>query len=147
MKNQRSTFSSFKWLGALGLLLLLASFLIAACESKPPENSRPAQIARGKVLFSDHCSGCHGADGKGVMDTMGIKTPNLTLIQKTWGGGKEFPIVEVAQKIDGRAEVKAHGSREMPAWGDVFSKEAQLTENEVRGKMGELIAYLMTIQE
>lgn len=124
----------------MGLLLL-------ACESKPPENSRPAQIARGKVLFTDLCSGCHGPDGKGGVDTMGIQTPNLTLIQKSWGNGKEFPIVEVAQKIDGRAEVKAHGTREMPAWGNVFAQEDHLTENEIKGKMGELISYLMMIQE
>lgn len=78
---------------------------------------------------------------------MGIQTPNLTLIQKSWGNGKEFPIVEVAQKIDGRAEVKAHGTREMPAWGNVFAQEDHLTENEIKGKMGELISYLMMIQE
>jgi mono/diheme cytochrome c family protein len=147
MKQTTFAFQLPKWLGAAFFLLLALNFIFMGCEYKPPENSRPAQVARGKQMYMDLCSGCHGKDAKGGMDTMGVETPNLTLIQEAWGGGAQFPIVEVAQKIDGRVEVKAHGPREMPAWGDVFAKEEKLTENEIRGKMGELISYLMTIQE
>jgi mono/diheme cytochrome c family protein len=147
MKRPFIAFQMPKWLGVFLLLALAMNLIFIGCEYAPPENSRPVQIARGKQLYAENCAGCHGKDGKGGIDTMGIKTSNLTLIQEAWGGGEQFPIVEVAQKIDGRAEVKAHGPREMPAWGDVFANEEKLDENAIRGKMGDLISYLMTIQE
>ena len=61
-------------------------------------------------------------------------------------GLNEFPIAEIARIIDGRLLVKAHGAREMPVWGEVY--EAQGMDDEaIRGRKGELVAYLMSIQE
>ena len=52
----------------------------------------------------------------------------------------------VASMIDGRKMAKSHGSRDMPVWGEVFSKQENLTEDQIKGKLAEIIAYLMLIQ-
>jgi hypothetical protein len=45
--------------------------------------------------------------------------PDLTVLAKKNGG--VFPTERVHQIIDGRAQVGAHGSREMPVWGSRYS--------------------------
>lgn len=56
--------------------------------------------------------------------------------------------------IDGRAEVKVHGARDMPVWGDWFDTEAAnegMTKEEreavVSARINALLAWLETIQE
>lgn len=60
----------------------------------------------------------HGSAAKGdgpMADQLGTAPAGLTQLAKKNGG--IFPINAVYEKIDGRQEVKAHGSREMPVWG------------------------------
>jgi len=35
----------------------------------------------------------------------------------------------------------------MPIWGKVFSEEEMLDDAQVKAKLGEIVAYLMSIQE
>ena len=125
-------------------LLLIALF---SCDSQPPKNSLVAQAKQGKVHFDKYCAKCHGENAKGIrIDTMKTQPADLTRIMDS-RGVSEFPILQIAELIDGRMMSDAHGTRAMPIWGEVFSKEEYLTEKQIKGKMGELIAYLMTIQE
>jgi len=145
MKN-----SKFLSLSSLGFLFtFFAAILLVAvssCDSKPPKNSRAVQAQKGKVHFQKYCSSCHGKDGTGlIIDTMDIQPADLTMIRND-RKNDEFPILEIANKIDGRKMAKAHGSRDMPIWGEVFSTNEHLTESQIKGKLGELIAYLMSIQ-
>ena len=127
-------------------VFMLAGFIIS-CESAPPENSRATQIQKGKEHFDKYCASCHADRGTGpAADTLKVKPADLTQIlirRKT----KQFPVMEVARYIDGRNFVAAHGTRAMPIWGEVFSEEEGLNEQEIKGKMAELIAYLDSIQE
>ena len=52
---------------------------------------------------------------------------------------------QVARFIDGRAEVKAHGPRDMPVWGECFYAETH-DESAVQARIAELVAYLQSIQ-
>lgn len=135
-----------------GILLLLVTVLafttfMISCESPPPENSRATQIQKGKALFDQYCASCHSDRGSGpAADTLEVKPADLTqIVQRR--KSKEFPVMEIARYIDGRQFVAAHGTREMPIWGEVFSQQEQLDETEIKGKLGELIAYLISIQE
>ena len=142
-KSKRSLFSPKLFVAVGGALFF--TFLIS-CEMGPGKNSLYAQALRGKTHYEKLCMDCHGADGRGVMiDTMITQPKDLTNIMKRWDVG-EFPIQKIAEFIDGRKAVKAHGPRSMPAWGDYFAGEEQLSNEEIRGKMGELIAYIMSIQ-
>lgn len=135
--------------GLLALFMLsLGLFIFVSCDSGP-ENPRYEQAQRGKAHFEKYCVACHGMDGKGIhIDSLPEfdQPKDLTQIVASRGGG-EFPIVYVAQKIDGRNAVKAHGPRTMPVWGDVFTNEEHLDNQELKGKLGEIIAYLMSIQK
>jgi mono/diheme cytochrome c family protein len=69
----------------------------------------------GKNEFEARCSVCHGVTGAG-------KPKNLRVLAKENGG--IFPFDEVRAAIDGRRRVIAHGSSEMPIWGDYLMAEA-----------------------
>ena len=146
MKN-----SQFFSLNSFGYFAFILAFLFVivqiSCDQKPPKNSRAAQASKGKAHFQKYCTSCHGEDGKGlIIDTMSIQPSDLTQIN-TMRRTNEFPILEIANMIDGRRMSKYHGPRDMPVWGEKFAEEEYLNETQIKGKLGELIAYLMSIQE
>jgi len=129
---------------ALGLS---ASAGIAAPAQGGGERSQLA--ARGSVTYRVYCRTCHGSDGKGDGPLAELlKTPpgDLTGIARRAGG--EFPEGQVTAAIDGRAEVAAHGPREMPIWGEAFGPvDAAPDEPTVQRKILEVVLYLETIQK
>jgi hypothetical protein len=60
--------------------------------------------------------------------------------------GNPLPEDQIARFIDGRADVKAHGPRDMPVWGERFYLETQGSEREVKHRIAKLVAYLQSIQ-
>lgn len=73
--------------------------------------------------------------------------PDLTTMAMRRGG--EYPYDELASYIDGRKTVVAHGSREMPVWGERFADEFQADpqrERIIHGKVLMLLVYLESIQ-
>ncbi len=115
-------------------------------------------VAVGKTEFRNSCALCHGMDGKagGVADLLKTATPDLSTLSKRNGG--KFPAERVAAMIDGRELVKAHGSRDMPAWGDRYSNDKvraaeyhgdlpyKDTEAFVKSRINALMDYLKSIQ-
>jgi len=105
----------------------------------------------GRQLFERHCSACHGMDGKGqgpVASALLTPPADLTQIAKRRGG--EFQAADIAAYIDGRSDVRAHGSRDMPVWGERFSEQVgggSLGEEVVRGNLLVLIQYLQSLQQ
>ena len=141
MKNQFSTLKF--WINSLFFISILIAFI--ACEFGPPANSRPAQAKRGKVIFMNQCVSCHGLNQiSATVKDLEKMAPDLTTISKR-RHSSEFPLEEVARYIDGRSFVKEHGARDMPVWGEVYAAEG-LNEEEIRGRKGELVAFLMSIQ-
>ena len=59
-------------------------------------------------------------------------------------------MAEMAAVIDGRTVVPAHGSREMPVWGERFGEMGgggSVGEEVVRGTLLVLLEYLQAIQQ
>lgn len=111
-------------------------------------------LAAGKREFRHHCAVCHGLGGKGesVMTTFNLLTVTPTdLTQLSRQNKGQFPFWRVYRIIDGREEVKAHGSRDMPIWGDAFLQEEEGTSAAARartlGRILLLVHYLESIQE
>jgi mono/diheme cytochrome c family protein len=76
----------------------------------------------GKADFQSSCASCHGADGKGkgpVSDQLKVPPADLTSLAKNNNG--VFPVATVYEIIDGRKMVSAHGTPEMPIWGQRFN--------------------------
>ncbi len=68
------------------------------------------------------CASCHGTDAKGkgpVSDQLKIPPPDLTMLAKNNNG--VFPTDAVYETIDGLKTIPAHGTREMPIWGERFN--------------------------
>ena len=131
---------------------LLAPLLVAGLVGAASAEEKPAYSASsGRVTFKMYCQNCHGEGGKGdgyIADTLRRRPTDLTRLAA--GNGGVFPADEVAATIDGREEVKAHGAREMPLWGDVFlwpeGDSAERRES-VRRRIGELVAFVQSLQE
>jgi mono/diheme cytochrome c family protein len=111
----------------------------------------------GKMEYENNCAVCHGMTGKGDGPYAGIidtKVPDMTMLQKNNNG--VFPFDRVYQAIDGRLAVKAHGTRDMPIWGNEYNGKAALyysdylrdysAEGFVRGRILALVNHIYTLQ-
>ena len=115
-----------------------------------PETPRRTVADVGRERFGVQCSACHGLEGKGdgYVGVLLEKPPaDLTQIAARRGG--TFPALEVAEIIDGRRAVRAHGPREMPVWGERFT-ETQAPgvgrQSAVRGEVLLYVEFLRSIQ-
>jgi mono/diheme cytochrome c family protein len=109
-------------------------------------------IAGGELEYQRNCAVCHGIEGRGdgIMRRYLTLTPtNLRQLAKNNGG--QFPFWDVYHKIDGQIEVPAHGTREMPIWGDRFRSEAggdgKSALTQAAGRILTLTFYLQSIQD
>ncbi|SNS55526.1 c-type cytochrome [Tropicimonas sediminicola] len=111
----------------------------------------------GQDEYMNSCAQCHGAGGKGDGPMVGFLTgtmPDLTTLAAENGG--VFPITRVYSMIQGAAEPGAHGTREMPIWGNRYRVQGEaagnpdfsLSEAETyaRFRILALVEYLSTIQ-
>ena len=105
----------------------------------------------GAELFGRFCASCHGEEGRGdgpVAATMSVPVPDLT--REAARNGGTFPAARLAEIIDGRSPVVAHGARQMPVWGFEFWWEAgadRAAEPQARETIDRLVEFLRTIQE
>jgi mono/diheme cytochrome c family protein len=126
-----------KWVLALAGLLLMSGSTASAGDDP---------VAQGRQLYMNYCGSCHGLTGEGDGPVApALTTPPANLRRLSDRFGNPLPEDQVARFIDGRAEVKAHGPREMPVWGKRFYAQTH-DEREVRAMIAELVAYLQSIQ-
>ena len=102
---------------------------------------------RGPEIYRAHCAACHGKDAKGngpAATALRTPPPDLTRIAERNGG--MFPFLRVRKIISGEEQSQtAHGSREMPVWGPLFS-EVSWDQDLGRVRIYSLAQYLQEIQ-
>jgi mono/diheme cytochrome c family protein len=109
--------------------------------------------AVGHREFRHACAVCHGLGGKGesvmtIFNVLTVRPPDLTQLSKKHQG--QFPFWQVYRIIDGREEVKGHGTRDMPIWGEAFRQPEggqRVEETRAIGRILALVYYLQSIQE
>ena len=77
----------------------------------------------GPQLYTRFCGSCHGVSGRGdgpVSKALRVEVPDLTLLMRRQGNA--FSRERLEKIIDGRFLVGAHGTRDMPIWGENFSR-------------------------
>jgi mono/diheme cytochrome c family protein len=103
----------------------------------------------GKEMFETYCAVCHGMDGRGVgpAATALKKSPaDLTQLTRKSSDGK-FPELRVTQVLTvGPAEILAHGSRDMPIWGQLFKSLGSSGEGVARIRIVNLTDYIRSMQ-
>lgn len=110
----------------------------------------------GKMEFQKNCASCHGMGGKGdgpMLEFLKQTPPDLTTLSKSNGG--VYPQDKVYAWIRDPQKIRAHGTAEMPIWGDRYSKE--IIEkygpdyygpgSSVQERILELVFFLGSIQE
>ena len=104
----------------------------------------------GRPAYEQNCAVCHGREGKGdggAANLLTVKPADLTQLSKKNNG--TFPFWRTYRVIDGREEIKGHGTSDMPIWGREFRMEAgtnTMAQSQVRGRILELVHYLESIQ-
>lgn len=99
--------------------------------------------------YNKYCASCHGAEGRGdgpVAQAMKAMPADITLLAMNNNG--EFPADKVRSIIDGRADVKAHGPRAMPVWGEEFYVSAEgVGQRQAKDRIDALTEYLRRMQK
>ncbi len=113
--------------------LALALLLLGACRSPSgtvdgefePAGTDPAVrrdgplIESGAGLYMQYCASCHGPTGQGNGPAAaGLRKPPSDLTRLDERYGQPLPKERLAAFIDGRTAVAAHGTRDMPVWGE-----------------------------
>ncbi len=112
----------------------------------------------GQKLYESYCASCHGIEGRGdgydARDLI-TKPADLTKLEKKAGGN--FPQDKVIRAIDGRAMPEAHGSSQMPVWGEWFASQAMADgvlqddkagiEMTIKKRLLALAVYLKSLQD
>ncbi len=108
----------------VGPLILLVAVMCTAQQVKvkyvPVKNVSPVS---GEEMYVAYCAACHGMDGKGAgpaAPAMKTQPTDLTTLARVHGG--QFPKAQVCNSITGDTALpSAHGSKDMPVWGQLFS--------------------------
>ena len=128
----------------LRIILLVGCLLVSA-----PADAGSDHFGKGRQLYVEHCAACHGikADGHGPLEHE-LSTPPTDLRHLSKRYGNPLPEDQIARFMDGRADVKAHGPRDMPVWGEEMWKypEGHGNPNQVSDSVEEIIGYLQSIQ-
>lgn len=110
----------------------------------------------GKREYEVACAVCHGVKGRGdgpLKEELKSGVPDLTVLARNNNG--VFPFDRVYQVIDGRHEVRTHGPRDMPVWGNSLRSQSSLyfedyppsdAESSARSRILALTEYLYRLQ-
>jgi mono/diheme cytochrome c family protein len=135
-------------------VLLSIPLVAAGCSGAGRDSSiqapEPLLVEVGAELFVTHCASCHGVDARGdgpAASALRIPPADLTRIAARSDG--VFPESSTARLIDGRFDLPAHGSREMPIWGTRLANQIPglaMGDEVARGQIASLVEYLKSQQ-
>lgn len=129
----------------VAIVTLAVSAGAAQAQTVKKEPIKPTSAADAKTMFETYCAVCHGKDGKGTgpaAKALAKAPADLTKLSARNGG--TFPDVHVRRFIEGLDEVAAHGSRDMPMWGDLFRS---LNRDTAQIRIAGLAEYLKAMQQ
>ncbi len=115
-------------------------------EKPQPLYAHQINPSSGAAMYRAYCASCHGANGSGngpVASTLKHGAPDITLLAKNNGG--RFPSEHVEQILGMNPGAEAHGSKEMPVWGNVFRTERE-PRTTVLQRISNLTNHLKSLQ-
>lgn len=136
-------------IAVLAIVCMLAAGLVSA---QTPKEIKGVRLTRtspvsGSEMFRTYCAVCHGVNGKGDGPAAGaLKKSPADLTQLTVRNNGKYPDRRVAQAISGDTQIGAHGSQEMPVWGDLFKSLDEGMADVPLLRIANLTDYIKTIQ-
>ena len=132
------------------VVMIFAVAALAQNQAKPVIKNVPVQNTSptsGSEMYKTYCAVCHGQDGKGNGPAApALKTPPTDLTQLTKNDGGKFPEMKVVSTIRGQSNLPAHGTQEMPVWGQLFWRMSHGHEGEVQQRTANLTKYVEGMQ-
>ena len=132
------------------MTVLWGGCALLAAQSGPPIKKTTVTAtspASGKEMYLHYCASCHGKEGKGDGPAaVALKVPPKNLATMAARNGGKFPDFRVAGAIEGSDKVAAHGSRDMPIWGEVFNGMDPGGAATAKLRIGNLTEYIKSIQ-
>ncbi|HTM12015.1 MAG TPA: c-type cytochrome [Bryobacteraceae bacterium] len=134
------------------LAILTFSIGVAFSAYASGQSKTRANVPAGKELFHQHCSACHGNDGKGLGSmydpnsadkSRRVRPADLTVMSQQNAG--KFPADRVREAIYNKKPVPGHGTSDMPAWGDVFYNQKS-DQKRLEARVRDLTAYIESLQ-
>lgn len=138
--------------------VVVAMTMLALAQSQPAKDQPAKEIkhvpmkqtspASGMEMYKSYCAVCHGTDGKGngpAASALKVPPPDLTLLAGKNGG--KYPSLRVSAIIRGEEVLAAHGSKDMPIWGNLFWSMSGGHEAEVQQRVSNLNKYIESLQK
>jgi mono/diheme cytochrome c family protein len=129
----------------LTFMLMLGLGAVAQQIKRVP--ARYTSPVSGKGMYMNHCAACHGSEAKGdgpAASALKTMPTDLTVLSKNNNG--KFPANHVYSSIVGDLNVPAHGSPEMPMWGNVYRSMSAGHQAEVQQRVSNLTRYIESLQ-
>jgi len=120
----------------------LAKYLESIQSLGPNSTSSPS----GAELYQQNCAVCHGSDLEGGTPAPApYRTPpELTRLSRRLKG--ESLDTYISSVLQNGAVIPAHGPAEMPVWGTAFRLGEHLDQRQVKERIANLTAYIMSRQ-
>ena len=134
----------------VALVALAVAFAILGADRQPVNRVPPSPTSAmdGKQMYDRYCAACHGTDGKGNGPASGalkVAIPDLTQLSAENYG--KFPELRVYGSIQGDPDMPAaHGSKDMPIWGDVFQSMNPPGAATTQMRLSNLTAHIRSLQ-
>jgi len=130
-------------------VLVICGTVFSAAQQKEVKHVpiQRTSAASAQEMFTTYCAVCHGKDAKGngpAASALKVLPADLTMLAKKNGG--KYPSERVASTIRGDVDVPAHGTREMPIWGNLFYHMSQGHQAEVQLRIANLNRYIESLQ-
>lgn len=139
-------------LGTVVLLIFASTAVGEVVIEEEPLNGQKVARLDGDVVFNNLCAVCHGTGGKGdgpAVSALNKAVPDLTVFSANNKG--VYPYFEVKNAITGNSRAVAHGTIDMPVWGQQFSalqpgSNSFVREAYARGRIHTLATHIESLQ-
>ncbi len=141
-------------IGILAVLVGMAMMTMASARDTQAQTEikhvpiKRTSPASGQEMYKTYCAACHGVDGKGngpAAEALKVPPTDLTALAVKNGG--KYPALKVAAIIRGEELLPAHGTKEMPIWGNLFWSLSGGHESEVQQRIANLNKYMESLQK
>ncbi|MGA7413760.1 MAG: c-type cytochrome [Bryobacteraceae bacterium] len=127
--------------------LSLAAIGVASAQTIVRAPAAHTSAVNAAEMYKAYCAVCHGITGNGDGPAAAaMKTPPTNLTQLAARNKGKFPSSAVTNSIIGDITMpEAHGTQEMPVWGEVF-RTVSHGNSEVQQRIANLVQYVREMQ-
>jgi mono/diheme cytochrome c family protein len=135
------------------LIVVIALAMLGWAQEAPKKEIKHVPVkatspASGQEMYKAYCAVCHGTDGKGNGPAASaLKVPPTDLTALAAKNDGKYPAMKVSAVIRGEEALPAHGSKEMPIWGQLFWSMSGGHQSEVQQRVANLNSYVESLQK